>query len=286
MTRRRQIITTPDGRTRLGDYMPALAPEVVSIPAPHIPLVHTPKVTPITGPIPTQSITGTLRGMMPQISVSKSLPLPSVGIPTDPRVISMMSRLADGIPTPASRAPAVLDRMKSIGTVIVNKPRADIAARQLLPNTTGERVVSNITDIASKVKNALASKLPSISLGDITALISKIKGPLLVTLGVAAVAALVYAGYSIYRRFNKVTETAAVPTVITPTTGAVLDEPIADTPFTVYTQDIADIISLWSREHNLTNARKVSLISQIKAIAEVTDNAAEFVAKVAAIEPK
>jgi hypothetical protein len=276
MLRRRRIIIDEDaGNTlSLGNYLPPGQTSVTTtarvIPRITKTIVGTAKDV---GKVITTPISITKTALLSQLSNSS---MTSPSLPTDSRITSQLQRLAPAI---VDRGPVPLDRMKSIGTVIV--PYKD-SSRQLLPNTTGDRVAQ----LAERVKVYLMSKLPNINIPTITGLLSKIKTPLLVTLGVAAVAALVYAGYSIYRRATRTIESnTGVSTIVEPEQkDAGLESPITSEPHVVYHDDIIDIVRGIGDMHNLTSAARVSLITRIRNIAESTDDAAEFVAKVAEIE--
>jgi hypothetical protein len=269
MLRRRQILLDESGNTvlpSLGKYLPPGQTSVQTI------------AQAIT---PSQAIKVPTLPINPIISLTKSLPmsqLQPITVPTDPRIVNQIQRLAAA----ADRSPSMLDRMKAIPTAVISKTYD----QKLIPNTTGDRLAS----IAQQIKTHLSSKLPNISLGQITALLSKMKMPIIAALGIAAVAAIVYAGYSIYKRVTTVGDTRPVEKHEAPR------EPIASvesdavpkmevaTPHIVYDEDILDIVRGIEARRPLTNAQKVSIITRIRGIAETTDDAAEFVSKVAEVE--
>jgi hypothetical protein len=302
--RRRQILLDeagPNVVAKLGEYLPT----------------NTPTVRTVANVIPPTPIGTTLSNIVRDttnqiintpLSIQKNLPMSTLSpasIPVDPRISAQLARIS-ATSLPISAAP--IDRMKAIPTELV--PKFSFARDQagLLPNT-----------IAERIKSFLSNKLPNIDVSTITNLLSKVKTPLLATLGIAALAGIVYAGYSIYRRFNRptiaITDTnpplptsAGLPrympsdvgtTVATPLTVPETQElaampaapsqqtfPAESSIHTVYPEDIAAIIADWRDRFNLSLAERVSLVTQIRAIAETTDDAAEFVKKVAELESK
>lgn len=279
MLRRRRILEDSTGTPILGNYLPAKP----------VGETYVPRFTTTATVAPSNPTVLTGLAKIPQkiadsvVSVSKSMSLPALNpsLPADPRIVSQMRRLGEA----SIRTPVPLDRMKMLGTV---KLETTANPNKILPNTTGERIAANLGEIAAKVKAQLASKLPNITIADITALLSRMKTPLLVTLGIAAIAAIVYAGYRIYRRFVKRTDTTAVPEKVTADESSsnvnfnVL--PVSENILVVYPEDIADIVREFGVKHGLTSNQKAAITSRIRGIAEITDNAAEFVRKVGEIE--
>jgi hypothetical protein len=210
-------------------------------------------------------------------------------LPSSPQTV--LKNIMQMPTTPAVLPPALrpVELTRHIPTVHVRMPSAATAMSTFLPNTPSDRVLH----LARQIRDRLLSRLPNISINDITNMLHKIKTPALVILGITALAGIIYAGYSIYRRFKKttITNTVHVPTEIISASAVPITTPLATAheivvPPVVYHSDLIDILNELRVRHPNSYSRPdqgAALITKLRTFAESHDDISDFIAKVASL---